>query len=125
MGLNERDNSAPGSIDPTGLWRLVFWLAFVFGNLSLLFSWLLAQVPLPRYGADLRLDYAVRTSVAVLMLTSILMARWIWKINNPIRDHDRVTAIRLVLLLAWFELVIATYGIVAMTVFHHWRAIHP
>ena len=124
MGLNEHDNWAAGSLDPTGLWRFVFWLAFVFGNLGLLFSWLLAQVPHPLYGTDVRLDYAVRSSVAVLMLTSILMARWIWKIKNPIRDEDHVTAIRLVLLLAWFELVVAIYGIVAMTVLHHWRAAH-
>ena len=49
------------STDPSGLWRFVFWLAFVLGTLALAFSWLLAQVPTPRRGADMRLDYIVRS----------------------------------------------------------------
>jgi hypothetical protein len=98
-------------IDPT---RFVFWLAFVLGSLNLLFSWLLARVPRPLHGADFRLDYTVRSSVAVLMLVSIVMARWLWKIGNPLFQGGSSTLMRVVLCVAWIEVAVALIGVVGI-----------
>jgi hypothetical protein len=109
-------NETPESIDPSGFRRLAFWLTYVFGTLGLAFSWLLAQVPQPRHGADLSGDFALRSGVAVLMLISILMARWIWKIKNPVSKESPVTAMRVVLLIAWIELGIGFIGAIGVAV---------
>jgi hypothetical protein len=113
----ENENETPESIDPSGFRRLVFWLSYVFGTLILAFSWLLAQVPQPLHGADLSGDYAVRSCAAGLMLISILMARWVWKIRNPLSDRGRATAMRVVLFIAWIELAIACIGIIGIAAF--------
>jgi hypothetical protein len=118
MAFDENENRA-SEIDPTGLWRLAFWLAFVLGNLSLLFSWLLAQVPRPIHGADLHLDYAVRSCSALFFLISILMARWIWKIDSLVPEQSPVRAIHIVVLVAWIGVVIAILGTMEMAVFRH------
>jgi hypothetical protein len=116
MGLSEIQDRSPESIDPTGLWRLVFWLAFVIGSLGLLFSWLLAQVPRLPHGADYGLDYLVRSCAAALMLVSIGMARWLWKINHGSPGRG---AMQIVQLIAWVELIIAICGIVGLAVSRH------
>ena|SRR5260221_9849212 len=121
VGLEENENTTPESIDPSGFWRFVFWLTYVLGTLSLAFSWLLAQVPRPLHGADLRGDYAFRTCTAGLMLISILMARWIWKIRNPLTDRGPATPLRVVLSIAWVELGIASIGIIGIAVFQLFR----
>jgi hypothetical protein len=115
--LAENENEMPESIDPSGFWRFVFWLAYVLGTLSLLFSWLLSQVPRPRHGADLTGDYVFRSCAAVLLLISILMARWIWKIRNPLSDRGRAIAMRVALFIAWIELAIAFIGIIGIATF--------
>ena len=106
------------STDPTGFWRFVFWLTYVLGTLCLLLSWLLSQVPTSR-GADLTGDLLIRSSAAGLMLISILMARHLWKIKNPLTDGFPQTAMDFVLSLAWFELLIATSGVIGLAIFRH------
>jgi hypothetical protein len=107
----------PDSIDPTGFWRFVFWLALVLGTLSLLLAWGFAYVPKPDFHGDYRPDYIVRSCSAVLMLVSILMARWLWGIKNPFVDERPITPMRFVLCFAWVEAVIAVIGIIGLT-FH-------
>jgi hypothetical protein len=122
--VGELENKAPESIDPTGFWRFLFWLAFVLGNLALAFSLLLAQVPRGLHDMDFLLDYAFRSSAAGIMLISILMARWLWGIKNPITDKGSATAIRFVLCTVWVEGAIAVIGIIGIAIFqlsHHWR----
>jgi hypothetical protein len=67
MEQNTRKENRLESIDATGLWRFLFWLCFVLGNMALLLAWGLAHVPRPDYGGDFRPDYLARLSVAVLM----------------------------------------------------------
>lgn len=113
MRLGENENRSPESIDPTGLWRLAFWLTFVLGSLSLLASWLFAQLPRLPHGADLRPHYITRSCAAVLTLTSIIMARRIWRIapDGPVRPPMQI-----VQLIAWVELIIAVVGIIGVAV---------
>ena len=106
----------PESVDPTGFWRFVFWLALVLGTLSLLLAWGLAHVPVSAH-ADLSGDYVVRSCSAVFMLVSILMARWLWGIKNPLVDEGPITPMRLVLCFAWVEAALAVIGIIGLT-FH-------
>jgi hypothetical protein len=108
-----RQNETPESIDPSGLWRFGFWFCYVLGSLSLLFSWLLSQVPRSR-GEDMWPHYVVRFCAAVLMLAAILLARRIWKIGKVTPDEDPVTAMQVVVLLGWGELVIALLGIIVL-----------
>lgn len=113
----------PGSIDPTGMWRLVFWLTFVLGNLVLVFSFLLAMVPSPRH-PDLALWYIIRLIDAGLILISILMAGWIWKIRNPLSVRKVAPGLRVVLFVAWTELTFAVYlilGLATFQLFGHYR----
>ncbi len=113
----------PGPIDPTGIWRLVFWLTFVLGNLDLAFSFLLAMVPSPR-NPDFTLWYVIRSIDAGLMLISILMARWIWKIRSPLSERKVATGMRVVLSVAWTELAFAVYlilGLATLQLFRHYR----
>jgi hypothetical protein len=111
---HELENKTPGSIDPTGLWRLLFWLVFVLGSLSLLFSWLLAQIPGRPHGAELLPHYISRLCAALFMLVSIVMARRIWKVTQGGRG-----AMQIVQLIAWVELIIAACGIVGIAVSRH------
>ncbi len=115
--LETRESATyPELVDPTGFWRFIFWLAFVLGNLTLVFAWLLAQVPRPSH-AYLPLDYAVRAGIVAFMLVAILMARRIWKINTPNLDQEPGIAMNLVVLVAWFELVSALCGIIVVAIF--------
>jgi len=114
VGMNI-ENSTPEPTDPTGFWRFIFWLAFVLGNLTVAFEWLLAQVPrLPH--SDMRLDYAVRAGIVAFMLVSIFMARKIWKITTPNLDQGPGIAMHLIVLIAWFELVVGFFGIIGIAV---------
>jgi hypothetical protein len=96
--------------------RTAFWMAYVLGILILLSSFLLAQVPRPLHGGDFTLDYAVRSLAAGFLLTAILMARRLWKINDLIPRQGPVSAMRLVLLTAWVGLVIALGGIIGLAI---------
>ena len=120
----EPEDETPGSIDPTGIWRLVFWLTYVIGNLVLLFSFLLAMVPRSLHDANFTSDYVIRSIVAGFMLISILMARWLWKIRNPLTDRGPAVAMRVVLFVAWAELAFALYLIIGLAIFQllgHYR----
>lgn len=116
------DAGTPGSIDPTGIWRLVFWLTYVLGNLVLAVFLLLAMVPSPRH-PDFTPLYIIRLVIAGLMLISILMARWIWKIRHPLSDHGGTIAMRIVIFVAWAEFIFALYLVVGLATFqlfeHH------
>ena len=112
MTIQERETDKPESIDPTGLWRLMFWLVYVLGTFTLLFSWLLSLVPRPLHGADFTLDYIVRSCAGGLALVSILMARRLWNIKNPLVNRGPMKAMQLVVLIAWVELAIALAGLV-------------
>jgi len=114
IGVKQEPHTAE-SVDPTGFWRFLFWLAYVFGTLSLFFSWLYAQVPHGRH-ADLTLDFVFRASAAGLMLVSILMGKWIWRITKPLSGQDGFTPIRVVFLFAWIELAIAIYWVIGVAI---------
>jgi hypothetical protein len=100
------ETRTPESIDPTGIWRLLFWLTFLLGTLSFLVSWLMASFMPPPPDHDFTLVYIVRSCIAVPMLISMLMARWIWKIRNPLTNEGPATAMRIVLFIAWVQLAI-------------------
>jgi hypothetical protein len=97
--------------------RIIFWTAYVLGILILLFSFLLAQVPQPLHRGDFTLDYAVRSLAACFLLTAILSARRLWKINDPIPSRGPVSARGLVFLTAWIGFVIGLAGIVGLAIF--------
>ena len=99
MGLEENENATPESIDPSGFWRFVFWLTYVLGNLVLIIALLLSKVPRPLHDENFTPDYIVRSFVVGLMLISILMARWLWKIESPI-PRGPLAAMNYVLLIA-------------------------
>jgi hypothetical protein len=102
--------------DPTGWWRFFFWSAYVLGTMSLLFSWLLAQVPQPSHGGHWGLDYAFRSCVVGLMMASILIARRVWKLNTVFPDQSPVRAMQIVLLIAYAELAMGLVGIIGLAV---------
>ena len=114
MTTQERETGKPELIDPTGLWRLMFWLVYVLGTLSLIVSWLLSLVPRPVHDADFTLDYVIRSCAGGLALVSILMARWLWNIKNPLANEGPLKAMQLVVLIAWVELAIALAGLVGI-----------
>jgi hypothetical protein len=102
----------------------VFWLTYVLGNLVLLFSFALAMVPGSLHDTDFTPEYTIRSIIAGLMLMSILMAKWIWKIRNPLTDRGPAVAMRVVLFVAWAELAFALYLIIALAIlqlFGHYR----
>ena len=119
MGQEPADARAPESIDPTGFWRFVFWVTFVLGSLSLLLAWGLAHVPQPIYGGDFRPNYAACASVVAFMSISILMARWLWGIKNPIGGNAPASVMRIIVCLAWTETALGLLGILGIAVYHH------
>jgi hypothetical protein len=105
----DESSTTPESIDPTGLWRLLFWLLYVVGSLALIFSWMLAMVPEPRSvqpGIYLP-DLIVRSCSAVLLAFVVLLARWFWKIRNPFSPSGAERLMRAFMVLVWLELAIA------------------
>jgi hypothetical protein len=121
MVSQEYELNSPGAVDPSGLWRFIFWLAFVSGSLILGFFLLMSQVgpPPPSRRGDMRLYYAAWSCLTALMLLSIRMARWIWKIRNPIPVPGRAVrpAMYMVVLIAWVELVLGLVGIIGVAVY--------
>lgn len=113
----EKGNQAPESLDPTGLWRLGFWLIWILGHLTLLFALALGMVPRLR-NDPFTVDYAIRLGLAALTLVSILMARWIWKIRNPIAGQEPPLAMRVVVMVSWVELIFALVSILAIAESH-------
>jgi len=109
-------------IAPTDIRRFAFWSAYALGNLTLALTWLLAQAPSQRHGADMRLDYALRAGSVAFMLASILMARRIWKTNKLVTDdrgQGQIAVMQIVLAIAWIELAAAIYGIIGIAIFRH------
>jgi hypothetical protein len=115
MVMRDYKLNSPGAVDPSGFWRFIFWLTFVFGNLTIAFCWLLAHVP----GKDMRLNLAALSCLVFFMFVSILMARWIWKIRNPIPVPGRAVrpAMYMIVLIAWVELVLGLVGIIGVAVY--------
>jgi hypothetical protein len=109
----ENEIEALESLDPTGLWRLAFWLVWILGLLALLFTFLLAMVP-RRHDDSFTLEYAIRSCLAALGLISIIMARRIWKIRNPIGERTPALAMQVVVIVAWVELTFALVSILAI-----------
>jgi hypothetical protein len=115
----DNEDCLPGSVDPSGLRRLLFWIVSVAGTFILLFTWLLLFVP---GRPDFTGDFIIRTSASALFVLSILMARWIWKIGNPFSDRHGSTPMRFVLTVVWIELGISLYevlGTVTYRLFSH------
>jgi hypothetical protein len=107
-------NNLPVSVDPSGIWRFWFWFAYVLGTLVLLFTELLLMAPgRPDFVGDL----IIRTCAASLMLISILMGSWIWKIRNPLSDQGGTPPMRVVLLVAWLELGVALYALLGRIIY--------
>lgn len=94
----------------------MFWLAYVLGNLVLLFSFLVSKAPESIKRGDFGFYYILRLCLAGPMLVSILMARWIWKIGDPLDDpvSPPPVAMRVVVLVAWAELAFALFEIAAL-----------
>ncbi len=110
--MRSHQSNMTESVNPTAAWRVVFWTTFSLGNVALALFWLFAQVPTPIH-RDLR-PYAVFWSgIAVLMLGSILVARKIWKSKKAGQWRDVVQAI------AWVELAVALYAVVALVFLRH------
>jgi hypothetical protein len=86
--------------------RVTFWMMFAIGTLMVAFVWLLAQVPGPPLNT--RLCYMIWSSVAGLMLGSILLGRRIWK-----PEKGPVTVMNIVQGIAWVELCVAAAALVA------------
>jgi hypothetical protein len=121
MVLEEYELNSPEAVDPSGFWRFIFWLAFVSGSLILGFFLLMSRVgpPPPPRGGDMRLYYAAWSCLTALMVVSIRMARWIWKIMNsiPVPGRGVRPAMYMVVLIAWIELVLALVGIIGVAVY--------
>jgi hypothetical protein len=94
------------AIDPAGFWRCGFWLIFVVANLTVAFCCLLWFVPKRISDKDFTLEYATRGSIVVLTVAAIVLARWLWRIRNPMTDRGPL-AVRLVVAVAWVEALLA------------------
>lgn len=90
----------------------IFWTAYVVGTLVLIFALLLAQVPRPRHGADLSLDYFWWSLSAVLMLVSLLAGRRLWNRWYPPEDAGFVA--RTAFCAIWLELVLSLCAIFSL-----------
>src|SRR5260370_39819175 len=116
--VTQGENEWLESVDPTGFWRFVFWFAYVLGTMDIASCWLLALVPRSIHNKDFTLEYTMRSCAAGLMLISILMAKWLWKIRNPITDRAPALAMRLVVCFAWIEGAFAIVSMIAIGLFH-------
>jgi hypothetical protein len=100
------DDRGPAAIDPTGPWRLLFWLLWVSGTAVLLISWGLLLVP---HRADAG-DLLVRFSAAALLLFAVLISTWIWR-------TDQRTKMRAFMAVVWVELALALIEAAGTAVF--------
>jgi hypothetical protein len=118
-GVSRSQNERLQSVDPSGFWRFLFWLAYVLGTLGVVSCWLLALVPRSIHDRDFALDYMIRFCVGVLTLVSILMAKWLWGIKNPMTDRGAAFLIRLIVGVAWIEGAFAVVSMIAIALVHH------
>jgi hypothetical protein len=94
--------------------RTLFWTTYVLGTLTLLFSFLLAQVPRPRHGADFTLDYVCWSLAALFLVASLVAAKYTWSSAwNPLKWGRASSRIQLFLGAAWVELAFSIYGILS------------
>jgi hypothetical protein len=101
------------STDPKVFERILFWIAYVLGSLTLIFAWLLAQVPRPHHGANFTLDYICWSLAASLLLISLIAARRAWKIGNPFTWSTSASFLQLIVGAAWVELAFSLYGLIS------------
>ena len=119
MAEEINENYSPDSVDPSGFRRFLFWLSYVLGTLVLLFAWLLSMVP---GRPDFTGDFVIRTTASSLVLISILLARWVWRIYNPFSESNGSISMRVILGIAWTEFGIGLCGVlgtVAYKLFRH------
>ena len=93
--------------------RILFWIAYVLGSLTLIFAWLLAQVPRPRHGANFTLDYICWSLAAGLLLISLIAAKRAWTIGNPFTWSTSASPLQLIVGAAWIELDVSLYGLIS------------
>jgi hypothetical protein len=110
---DQTDGQSPALIDPTDLWRLLFWLTWVAGTALVLFTWVLLMVP----GHVGVMDLIVRSSAAAVLLGAILLGRWLWKILNPFPLTAPRRLFRTFMLIVWLELVAALIEAAGTAVF--------
>ena len=91
---------------------IVFWLSYVLGTLSVLYSWLVAIVPPPPNGVNYTLAFIVRSGIVSTMFITIFIGRWILRSRNSLSNQGPAHAIRVVLFVAWAELAYALLGII-------------
>jgi len=91
----------------------MFWTTYVFGTLTLLFSFLLAQVPRPRHGANFTLDYICWSLAAGLLCVSLVVARYACVDWNPFKLRATSSTLQLFRWAAWVELAFSIYGIIS------------
>jgi hypothetical protein len=113
VSTNLKSTQIPEPVSPTGPRVVVFWVAYALGTLTLIFSFLLAQVPRSRHGADFTLDYICWSVAGVLLLASLCVARYTWSFWNPLRWHGMPSAIQLFVGVAWVEFALSIYGILS------------
>jgi hypothetical protein len=90
----------------------LFWTAYVLGTLTLLFSFLLAQVPRPRHGADFTLDYISWAVAGFFLVACLVTAKYSWNFWNPLKQDAPLRPARLLIGAAWVELAFLLYGII-------------
>jgi hypothetical protein len=60
------------------------------------------------------MDLIFRSSAATLLLGAVLLARWLWKIRNPFPLLASNKLMRTFMLIVWFELIFALYGVIGL-----------
>ena len=98
---------------PTMFKRALFWTAYAFGTLTLLFSFLLAQVPRPRHGGNFTLDYISWSLAAVFLVVSLIAAKYAWSFWNPLKWGAASSRAQLFVGAAWVKLAFSIYGILS------------
>jgi hypothetical protein len=107
----------PLSPIPSILVQLAFWGAYLLGSLSLVFSWLLAQVPRPLNGADLRLDYVVRSTAVLFLLMCILCANRLRNVQDSTSEGGLGIAMQIALGAALLEFVFSLYWVIILATY--------
>jgi hypothetical protein len=92
--------------------RTLFWIAYVLGTLTLLFSFLLAQVPRGR-NTDFILDYICWSLAGSFLIVSLVTARYTWSVWNPFKWRGASSPVQLFIGAAWVELAFSLYGILS------------
>jgi len=113
VSIDPKSTQIPEPGGPSRLSVAGFWIAYVLGTLTLIFSFLLTQVPRPRHGADFTLDYICWSLAASLLLTSLCLARYAWSFWNPLKWRGTSGPVQLFVGAAWVELAFSIYGILS------------